>query len=180
MQVSTISLSGFWWFSSYFAIPGCKLQYIWCNTRYLDFIICSLHQHPNLEHKHQLLEEKRHRWKAHPILLPEQRFPSLSHPFTSNLPNRSFQPFLCRIARLRGLLICEHDRSGSYRETRAKRGWERWWPHHRREAERTAATLDELLIWTNREAVGREHGQQQTLSSRGFLLLTDSFYFYRP
>lgn len=176
----------------YVASDGCPLILLyldancngWCNSSDLRFTICSVHRHPNPQHKHQLLEEQSHRWKAHPIPLPEQRSPSLpilspASPLfafhslsyretvrSTNLPSR---PLLIPIARVepRGV-------------------WGRRWPHRRREAERTAATLDELLIWTNREAVGGVHGQQQAQRWRApqvfcyKLFTAASCYLYRP
>lgn len=48
-----------------------------------------------------------------------------------------------------------------YREIWAALCGARRWPHRRDGAGRTAATLDELLIWTKREAVGGEYGQER-------------------
>lgn len=91
----------------------------------------------------------------------------LSRQSSSNVLGRSFfKPFLERIARSRSLLRCHYGHSGSYREIRAVRGWARRWPHRCDEAGRTAATLDELLIWTNQDTIGREYAQKNEDSER--------------
>lgn len=122
-------------------------------------------------------------WDGLPILLPEQRFPFLSS-FCQQCAERSFFfSLFSLISRDASLPNSRSDRPGWYRETRWAKAWGRRWLHRCVEAGRSAATLDELLIWTNREAVGREYGQQQTQRWRlpevfcHELLTADSFYF---
>lgn len=94
--------------------------------------------------------------KAQPLCCQSNAFP-LSCPFSTALGRPLFNSIRRVTARLRSLIS-----SGCpYRESTAQRITGRRWPNRRREAGRTAATLDELLIWTNREAVGGVLGQQE-------------------
>lgn len=120
----------------------------------------SVYQHANLPQHHWLEFKKKGgggaSLKAQPLCCQSNAFP-LSCPFSTALGRPLFNSIRRVTARLRSLIS-----SGCpYRESTAQRITGRRWPNRRREAGRTAATLDELLIWTNREAVGGVLGQQE-------------------
>lgn len=166
------SICSFWWLSRYFA-PGCKtstddaVAAPWVSSAvFINNQTCNTNT--SCVRRKAIVEK--------PIrsCCQSNAFP-LSHPFTSSLPVRSFHSTLCHIARLRSPLLCEHGRSGSYREV--------WSQQELREAVTSSSSRGGAnrckFGWTsdlNKPRGGRRSARTTTgwkvKSRKGFLLRT--------
>lgn len=124
------------------------------NTLYyaVHIILCRRQWNQGLQSMHEGTEEELTR----PVDFVARATPSLSLILLPVMCRAVFFSAISLISRDASLPNSRSDRPGSYRETRGAKAWGRRWLHRCVEAGRSAATLDELLIWTNREAVGRE------------------------